>query len=53
MGPRGPGGHQGPTSYENLKRPKCWPHHQEKTAQERRAGLLDGAIKKLSERAPP
>jgi hypothetical protein len=47
-----PVANQGPTSYKNLK-PKCWPHHQEKTAQDRRAGLLDGAIRKLSERAPP
>jgi hypothetical protein len=47
-----PVANQGPTSYENLK-PKCWPHHQEKTAEDRRAGLLDGAIKKLSERGPP
>lgn len=43
----------GPTSYENLKRPKCWPHHQEKTKEDRRAGLLDGVIKRLSERGPP
>ncbi|MBV8302871.1 MAG: DUF222 domain-containing protein, partial [Acidimicrobiia bacterium] len=42
----------GPTSYNNLS-PKCWSHHQEKTIQDRRAGLLDGVIKKLEERAPP
>jgi hypothetical protein len=29
----------GPTSYDNLK-PRCYPHHQEKTARDRRAGLL-------------
>jgi hypothetical protein len=43
---------QGPTSYKNLN-PKCRPHHWEKTEQDRRAGLLDGAIKKLEERGPP
>jgi hypothetical protein len=43
---------QGPTSYKNLK-PKCWPHHQEKTEQDRRAALLDGAVRRLEERAPP
>ena len=48
-----PVANQGPTSYENLKKPKCWPHHREKTEQDRRAGLLDGAIRKLSERGPP
>ncbi|MBV8297480.1 MAG: DUF222 domain-containing protein, partial [Acidimicrobiia bacterium] len=42
----------GPTSYTNLN-PKCWPHHQEKTIQDRRAGLLDGVIKNLEERLPP
>jgi hypothetical protein len=31
----------GPTSYENLQ-PRCYPHHQEKTARDRRAGLLRG-----------
>jgi hypothetical protein len=31
----------GPISYENLK-PRCYPHHQEKTARDRRAGLLRG-----------
>ena len=29
----------GPTCYRNLQ-PLCWPHHQEKTARDRRAGLL-------------
>ncbi|MBV8304342.1 MAG: DUF222 domain-containing protein, partial [Acidimicrobiia bacterium] len=42
----------GPTSYTNLS-PKCWPHHREKTVQDRRAGLLDGVIKNLKERLPP
>jgi hypothetical protein len=42
----------GPTSYKNIK-PKCWPHHREKTEQDRRAGLLDAAINRLSERGPP
>lgn len=32
---------QGPTSFENL-RPRCWPHHQEKTERDRAAGLLRG-----------
>ncbi|MGH9036347.1 MAG: HNH endonuclease, partial [Acidimicrobiia bacterium] len=31
----------GPTSYDNL-RPRCHPHHQEKTARDRQAGLLRG-----------
>ena len=34
----------GPTSYDNL-RPRCWPHHRDKTEQDRQAGLLG--------RAPP
>ncbi|MBV8303678.1 MAG: HNH endonuclease, partial [Acidimicrobiia bacterium] len=42
----------GPTSYTNLS-PKCWPHHREKTLQDRRAGLLEGVIKNLEERLPP
>jgi hypothetical protein len=29
----------GPTTYENLE-PRCWPHHQEKTDRDRKAGLL-------------
>ena len=29
----------GPTSYKNIV-PRCWPHHQEKTARDRKAGLL-------------
>ncbi len=29
----------GPTSFNNLE-PRCYPHHQEKTARDRRAGLL-------------
>jgi hypothetical protein len=41
----------GPTSYKNL-RPQCWPH-QDKTEQDRRAGLLDGALRNLGKRAPP
>ena len=31
----------GATSYENLT-PRCWPHHREKTEQDRKAGLLGG-----------
>ncbi len=48
-----PVANHGPTSYQNLKKPKCWPHHQEKTAADRMAGLLDRAIKRLEERGPP
>ena len=47
-----PVAHAGPTSFENLD-PKCWGHHQDKTAQDRRAGLLDGVLKRLEDRAPP
>jgi hypothetical protein len=31
----------GPTSYDNLE-PRCYPHHREKTARDRKAGLLRG-----------
>ncbi|HEX8770655.1 MAG TPA: DUF222 domain-containing protein [Acidimicrobiales bacterium] len=34
-----PVSHLGPTSLANLK-PRCWPHHQEKTERDRKAGLL-------------
>ncbi|MBV8160357.1 MAG: HNH endonuclease, partial [Acidimicrobiia bacterium] len=44
--------HAGPTSMENLSA-KCWGHHQDKTAQDRRAGLLDGVLRNLEDRAPP
>jgi hypothetical protein len=47
-----PVANRGPTSYKNLK-PRCWPHHREKTERDRRAGLLDGAIDRLTERGPP
>jgi hypothetical protein len=36
-----PRAHRGPTSYDNLQ-PLCWPHHQEKTERDRKAGLLWG-----------
>jgi len=36
-----PSANWGPTSYDNLK-PRCYPHHQEKTARDRKAGLLRG-----------
>jgi hypothetical protein len=39
-----PRANHGPTSYDNLK-PRCYPHHQEKTARDRRAGLLRGERK--------
>ncbi len=43
-----PVANDGPTSAENLK-PRCWPHHQDKTARDRAAGLLSGSRK---ERGP-
>ena len=36
-----PRANRGPTSYDNLQ-PLCWPHHQEKTERDRKAGLLGG-----------
>ena len=36
-----PVANRGPTSFENL-RPRCWPHHREKTERDRAAGLLGG-----------
>jgi hypothetical protein len=36
-----PRANHGPTSYDNLKA-RCYPHHQEKTARDRQAGLLRG-----------
>jgi hypothetical protein len=36
-----PRANHGPTSYDNLK-PRCYPHHREKTARDRKAGLLRG-----------
>jgi hypothetical protein len=41
----------GPTSFANL-RPRCWPHHQQKTEQDRKAGLLRGAAQKRPRRKP-
>jgi hypothetical protein len=40
----------GPTSFDNL-RPRCWPHHRDKTERDRRAGLLKS--KGTAERGPP
>lgn len=37
-----PRANRGPTSYENLQF-RCWPHHREKTARDRKAGLLRGS----------
>ncbi len=34
-----PVANQGPTTFDNLQ-PRCWPHHAEKTEQDRQAGLL-------------
>jgi hypothetical protein len=39
MDHRDPDANWGPNSYDNLQ-PLCWPHHQAKTARDRRAGLL-------------
>ncbi|MGH9041031.1 MAG: HNH endonuclease signature motif containing protein [Acidimicrobiia bacterium] len=36
-----PAANGGPTSFENLQ-PLCWPHHQAKTARDRKSGLLRG-----------
>jgi len=36
-----PVANRGPTCRANL-RPRCWPHHQEKTERDRQAGLLGG-----------
>jgi hypothetical protein len=36
-----PRANHGPTSYDNLKA-RCYPHHREKTARDRQAGLLRG-----------
>src|SRR5205807_10541259 len=36
-----PVANRGPTSRTNLE-PRCWPHHQDKTERDRRAGLLEG-----------
>ena len=35
-----PVANDGVTSYENVG-PQCWPHHQDKTERDRKAGLLD------------
>ena len=43
-----PVANDGPTSVENLQ-PLCWPDHQDKTARDRAAGLLNGSRK---ERGP-
>ena len=40
-----PSANWGPTSYDNLK-PRCYPHHREKTASDRKAGLLKGRGKR-------
>ena len=44
----------GPTSYDNLK-PRCWPHHRDKTELDRLAGLLDGRVTEArrEKRGPP
>jgi hypothetical protein len=45
-----PVANQGPTAYANLK-PRCWPHHRDKTERDRKAGLLKPTIS--AERGPP
>ena len=49
-----PVANDGPTSFDNLK-PKCWPHHRDKTELDRLAGLLDGKVKaaRREKRGPP
>ena len=37
-----PNAARGPTSYDNLQ-PRCWPHHQQKTERDRKAGLIGPA----------
>lgn len=43
---------RGPTRYENLV-PRCWPHHQEKTERDRRAGLLGSSAARAAAIRPP
>ncbi|MBV8692480.1 MAG: HNH endonuclease [Actinobacteria bacterium] len=45
-----PVNNNGPTSFDNLK-PRCWPHHRDKTERDRKAGLL--RPKASAERGPP
>jgi hypothetical protein len=45
-----PVANDGLTSFTNL-RPLCWPHHQMKTEQDRKAGLLGGKRRKRGQRA--
>ena len=49
-----PVANNGPTSFDNLK-PKCWPHHRDKTELDRLAGLLDGKLQaaRRAKRGPP
>ena len=46
-----PVAHGGPTSLANL-RPRCWPHHRDKTERDRRAGLLGAAAQARAGPAP-
>lgn len=45
-----PVANHGPTAYANLK-PRCWPHHRDKTERDRKAGLLKPEVS--AERGPP
>ena len=45
-----PVANRGATAYDNLK-PRCWPHHRDKTERDRAAGLL--RPKASAERGPP
>ena len=49
-----PVANDGPTSFANL-RPRCYPHHREKTELDRLAGLLDGRVHaaRREKRGPP
>ena len=47
-----PVANHGPTSAENLT-PRCWPHHQDKTARDRAAGLLNGKRKRRPKECEP
>ncbi|MGI8683610.1 MAG: HNH endonuclease [Acidimicrobiales bacterium] len=47
-----PVANNGPTSMENL-RPRCWPHHRDKTDRDRKAGLLGGQVAVEEEAAVP
>ena len=45
-----PRAHGGPTTYANLK-PRCWPHHRDKSERDRQAGLYKSKV--TAKRGPP